>query len=342
MNNHTEGSSMKPTMQALVLSDAGPILEDAYPTPTLLPGEALIQMRLAGICATDLELWAGYKGGYRGILGHEFVGKVVAAPEQPTWIGRRVVGEINAGCGNCDLCRDGLGKHCRLRTSLGIVGRDGAFAEYLTLPIANLLPVPDDISDEQAVFTEPLAAALQLLEQYALRPSERVYVLGDGRLGLLVAQVLARTGADLVALGRTASKLAILAQRGIATARVDDAATLAQLLVHPAHLVVEVTGAPSGFVLARRLVRPGGTLALKSTFARGLADFDISSLVVDEITLLGSRCGPFAPALRLLSEQAIAVEPLIHARYPLNKAVAALTHARQKGVLKVLIEGAEV
>lgn len=330
---------MPDSMAALLLTDTGPVLEDAYPLPVLQAGEALIRMRLAGICATDLELCAGYKGGYRGVLGHEFVGEVVAAPDQPQWIGQRVVGQINIGCGRCDLCRAGAGKHCRARTALGIMGRDGAFADFLTLPVANLLPVPETVSDAQAVFVEPLAAALQLLEQIALRPSERVYVLGDGKLGLLVAQVLARTGADLVALGRTDAKLALLSDLGIATARVDDAAVLATLIDRPAHLVVEVTGSPAGFELARRLVRPGGTLALKSTFSHKLSQFDISSLVVDEITVLGSRCGPFAPALRLLADGAVVVEPLIHARYPLREGVAALEHAGRKGVLKVLIEG---
>jgi threonine dehydrogenase-like Zn-dependent dehydrogenase len=333
-----EKEPMHSTMRALLLTDYGPTLFPNYPIPQPAPGEALIRVQLAGICSTDLELTRGYKQGYRGILGHEFVGEVVAAPDHFHWIGQRVVGEINVGCGDCELCRRGLGKHCRARSSLGIFRRDGAFADYFTLPVANLLPVPDRVRDEAAVFAEPLAAALQLLEQYALRPSERVYVLGDGRLGLLVAQVLARTGADLTSLGRNDNKLAILAAQGIATARSDDPLALAALLDRPADLVVEVTGSPAGFDLARRLLRPGGALALKSTFAGGLADFDISALVVDEITLLGSRCGPFAPALRLLAEDAVVVEPLIHARYPLDEGLAALHHAGQKGVLKVLIE----
>ncbi len=325
-------------MRALLLTDDGPRLDTDYPTPQPIPGEALIRVRLAGVCATDLQLLAGYKEGYRGVLGHEFVGAVVDAPGHTEWVGRRVAGELNIGCGNCDLCQRGLGKHCRQRGSLGIVGRDGAFADYLTLPIANLHPLPDQLADEDAVFVEPLAAALQLLEQCHVRPDQRVYVLGDGRLGLLVAQVLARTGCALTALGRTPAKLAILAERGISTAATDDPATLTTLLARPADLVVEVTGSPDGFGLARRLVRPGGVLALKSTFAGGLANFDISSLVVDEITLLGSRCGPFPPAIRLLAEGAVTVRPLIHARYPLAEGVAALAHAGKKGVLKVLIE----
>lgn len=324
-------------MRALLLTDDGPRLVHDYPTPHPGPDEALIQVRLAGVCATDLQLLAGYKGGYRGVLGHEFVGEVVNAPGHPEWVGRRVAGELNIGCGHCELCRAGLGKHCRQRQSLGIIRRDGAFADFLTLPIANLHPLPTPLPDDHAVFVEPLAAALQLLEQYHLRPEQRAYVLGDGRLGLLVAQVLARTGCDLTAIGRTPAKLAILGQRGIATARSDQPDDLARLLARPADLVVEVTGSPDGFALARQLVRPGGTLALKSTFAAPLPAFDISALVVDEVTLLGSRCGPFAPAIRLLAEGAVDVASLIHARYRLNDGLAALAHAGQRGALKVLI-----
>ena len=324
-------------MRALLLTDDGPRLETNYPTPQPAPNEALIGVRLAGVCATDLQLLAGYKHGYRGVLGHEFVGEVVEAPGYTQWVGQRVAGELNIGCGHCDLCRRGLGKHCRQRQSLGIIRRDGAFADFLTLPIANLHPLPGGLPDAHAVFVEPLAAALQLLEQCHIRPDQRVYVLGDGRLGLLVAQVLARTGCDLIALGRTPAKLAILAERSIATARTDDPERLHELLAHPADLVVEVTGSPDGFGLARRLVRPGGVLALKSTFAADLPAFDISSLVVDEITLLGSRCGPFPPAIRLLAEGGVAVQPLIHACYSLDDGVAALEYAGRRGVLKVLI-----
>lgn len=325
-------------MRALLLTDDGPRLVHDYPIPRPGPNEALIQVRLAGVCATDLQLLAGYKGGYRGVLGHEFVGTVTGASGHPEWVGRRVAGELNIGCGQCDLCRAGLGKHCRRRQSLGIIRRDGVFADFLTLPLANLHPLPDSLPDEQAVFVEPLAAALQLLEQCHLRPDQRVYVLGDGRLGLLVAQVLARSGCDLTAIGRTPAKLAIVGARGIATARSDQPDDLARLLARPADLVVEVTGSPDGFALARQLVRPGGILALKSTFAAPLPAFDISALVVDEITLLGSRCGPFAPAIRLLAEGAVSVTPLIHARYGLDDGLAALAHAGQRGVLKVLIQ----
>ncbi len=343
-------------MRALTLTDSGPRLRSDYPTPQPSPQEALIRVRLAGICATDLELTRGYKGGFRGVLGHEFVGEIMAvgkkvalgdaaasstdsAPSAERWIGRRVVSDINIGCGACSLCTRGLGKHCPHRQTLGIINRDGAFAEYVTAPLANLYRVPDEVTDEQAVFTEPLAAALQILEQVHLTPSTRVIQLGDGRLGLLVAQALASTGCDLTVVGRSADKLAILAERGIDTRQVArDAAPDALDAFGQADVVVEATGSPSGFASARRLVRPGGTLVLKSTFASDLPRFDASGLVVDEITLVGSRCGPFAPALRLLRDGAVETAALIHARYSLEQGVEALEHAGRRGVLKVLID----
>jgi threonine dehydrogenase-like Zn-dependent dehydrogenase len=324
-------------MRALVLTDDGPQLYTDYPLPQPATGEALIRVRLAGVCATDLQLAAGYKGGYRGVLGHEFVGEVTAAPSDPAWVGSRVVGELNVGCGHCLLCRRGLRKHCRARQSLGIIGRDGAFADYLTLPLANLYTVPATLSDEQAVFCEPLAAALEILEQVHITPASRVFVVGDGRLGLLVAQVLALTGCDLTVLGRNPAKLAILTSLGIERTALVSPATLAGLAAHPADVVVEVTGSPGGFDQARRLVRPQGILLLKSTFAGSLPNFDASSLVVDEVTVVGSRCGPFLPALSLLAADRVQVTPLIHARFPLEDACVALHYAGQKGVLKVLI-----
>ncbi len=335
-------------MRALTLTDDGLRLRDDYPTPQPTPHEALIRVRLAGICATDLELTRGYKGGFRGVLGHEFVGEVVAvgdavaaSTEHEAWIGRRVVSDINIGCGACDLCARGLGKHCCQRQTLGIINRDGAFAEYVTAPLANLHAVPDSVTDEQAVFAEPLAAALQILEQLHLAPSTRVIQLGDGRLGLLIAQVLARSGCDLIVVGRNADKLALLAARGIDTYQAAREASHDALdTLGLADVVVEATGSPAGFASARRLVRPGGTLVLKSTFARDLDHFDASSLVVDEITLVGSRCGPFAPALRLLRDNAVDTVSLIHARYPLAQAVEALDHAGRRGVLKVLLDAA--
>jgi threonine dehydrogenase-like Zn-dependent dehydrogenase len=321
----------------LTLTDEGLRPRTDYPDPVLMADEALVRVRLAGVCATDLELMAGYQGGFRGVLGHEFVGEVVDAPEMPEWIGRRVVGEINIGCGDCALCRRGLGRHCRTRQVIGIHARDGAFAEYIAVPTANLHDVPETVDDETAVFTEPLAAALEILEQVHIEPDSVVVVVGDGRLGLLCAQALALTGCKLTMVGRHAAKLAHLqGMRGVRTLLADPA-TLTALADEPADVVVEATGSPDGFALARRLVRPAGTLVMKSTYAGGLANFDVSRLVVDEVSVVGSRCGPFAPALRLLEQGLISVKPLIEARYGLERAVEAIEYAGRKGVLKVVI-----
>ena len=324
------------TMRAAFVQNGALTLRTDYPAPTPHGDEALLRVRLAGVCATDIELLRGYKGGFRGVLGHEFVGEVVAAPADPTWEGRRVVGEINVGCGQCSLCQRGLGKHCRQRTSLGIIGRDGAFADYTLLPVENLHAVPDHVSDEAAVFAEPLAAAYELLEQATIGPGQRVTVLGDGRLGLLCAFVLAQTGCDLTVIGRNPEKLALLAGTG-ARIVLSSPDTLDQLASDPADIVVDATGAREGFFTALRLVRPLGALMLKSTFADRLEAFDLSHLVVDEITIIGSRCGPFAPALAALASGAIDPRPLIHAEYSLDEAAQAIAHARAKGVLKVLI-----
>ena len=309
--------------------EAGEVrLRRDLPPPEPAAGEARVRVLVAGICNTDLELVRGYYP-FRGVLGHEFVGRVETGPGD--WVGRRVVGEINAVCGACRHCRAGRPTHCAQRTVLGIAGRDGAFADYLTLPVANLHRVPDDLPDDRAVFTEPLAAALEIREQVAIAPGGRVVVVGDGKLGLLVAQVLAQTGCDLLAVGRHRAKLELLARRGIATGTGAD--------VEPGafDLAVDCTGDPSGFALARRALRPRGTLVMKSTYA-GELTIDASSLVVDEITLVGSRCGPFAPALDLLAAGAVEVEALIDARYPLAEAEAALAHARRRGALKVLLD----
>lgn len=328
-------------MQALVLTAAGLELQVERPLPSPVEDEALIAVHLAGVCATDIELTRGYKGGFRGILGHEFVGAVAAAPAHPHLVGQRVVGEINIGCGKCDLCRRGLGKHCRQRTAIGIQGRDGAFAEYITLPVANLQTVPPVVSDEQAVFAEPLAAAFEILEQVAIGSGMRVVVQGDGRMGLLCAWVLAATGCDLTVIRRHPEKLALAAADGrVRTAVVSDE-LYARLHADPADVVVEVTGSPRGFEAALNLVRPQGVLVLKSTFAEKLAQFDVSRLVVDEISLVGSRCGPFDKAVAALAAGQIDVLPLISGRYPLSNGLHAFAHAGEKGVIKVLIDPRE-
>ncbi len=315
-------------MLALWLENKTPAVRDiAAPTPP--PGEALVRVLKAGVCNTDLELTRGYYP-YTGVLGHEFVGVIESEGERR---GQRVVGEINAtppGC-DCPPCRRGDRTHCERRTVLGIVRRHGAFAEYLTLPFENLHIVPESVSDDEAVFTEPLAAAFEVLEQVRIGPDDRVYVVGDGKLGLLCAQALALTGCQLITIGKHADKLTLLARRGLRTA------TLAELPAQRADFVVECTGSPAGFELACSLTRPRGTLIMKSTYADSLT-VDMSRLVVDEITVIGSRCGPFERALRALAKREVEVASLIHARYPLRDATAALAHAQRPGVLKVLLE----
>jgi threonine dehydrogenase-like Zn-dependent dehydrogenase len=306
-------------------------LVEEYPDPQPLPDEVRIRPMLAGICNTDLEILRGYAD-FRGVLGHEFVG-VVDQAEDPNLVGRRVVGEINASCGVCATCRAGRPTHCPDCTVLGIRGRDGVLAEYFCLPTAILHFVPDGIPDEAAVFVEPLAAACEVLEQVHVHPSDRVAVLGDGKLGLLVAQVLALTGCRLTAIGRHPEKLAILAAKGIPT-QVGDKG-----LDESMDMVVECTGHAEGFETARRLVRPRGVLVLKSTY-HGSVQADLSRLVVDEVHVIGSRCGPFPPALRLLAQKLVDVTSLIEAEYPLAEALAALEHAGQRGALKVLVRGA--
>lgn len=318
-------------MKALWLREGRLEIRDVAP-PEPARGEAVVQVRLAGICNTDLELLRGYRA-LDGIPGHEFVGVVESAPSAPEWVGRRVVGEINAVCGACAACRAGRRTHCESRTVLGIRGRHGAFAEKLTLPIENLHAVPAEVPDEAAVFVEPLAAALEVQEQAPVANGERVVVIGDGKLGQLVARTLALTDCDLLVIGRHAEKLALL-PRGLRTL---DARAQPLPAGRPADLVVECTGNAEGLDLALQLVRPRGRVVLKSTY-RGDARLDISGVVVDEIALLGSRCGPFPPALALLGRGAVDVGPLVHARYPLAEAPAAFERATRPGVLKVLIE----
>jgi threonine dehydrogenase-like Zn-dependent dehydrogenase len=312
----------------LWFADGKLALRQNIPVPDPPPGEALVRVLVAGICNTDLELVRGYYP-FTGILGHEFVGIVERGPAH--LVGRRVVGEINASCGVCDTCRAGRRSHCPSRTVLGIVNRDGAFAEHLVLPRENLHLVPDEVSDDAAVFTEPLAAALEIQEQVEIGPGDRVLVFGDGKLGQLIAQTLALTECELLVAGRHLEKLKLLQARGIATAP-------PQVLRDGAFdIAIECTGSSEGFSLARRALRPRGTLVLKSTYA-GRLEVDASSLVVDEITLVGSRCGPFDKALKLLSEKRVDIAPLVQARYPLRDAVAAFEHAGRPGMLKVVVE----
>jgi threonine dehydrogenase-like Zn-dependent dehydrogenase len=313
-------------MQALWLEKQQIELRDV-PRPDW-PGEALVHIQRAGICSTDLELIKGYYP-YSGILGHEFVGKVINAPD-PAWIGERVVGEINAVCGACESCTAGRPTHCENRTVLGIVNRDGVFAEYTTLPLANLHRVPDSVPDEAAVFTEPVAAALEIQQQVQIKPDSGVLLIGAGRLGQLIAQTLALTGCNLRVVARHSRQKELLSARGIDLMAEDE------IQARKWDLVVEATGSSEGFDLARRAVRPRGTIVLKSTY-KGNMEINFSSIVVDEITLLGSRCGPFEPALRLLESGAIDPTVLISAEYELKGSVKAFEHAAQPGALKILL-----
>jgi len=316
-------------MRALHLGKTLTLRED-YAAPTPPSGEALVRVRLAGVCNTDLELVRGYMS-FRGVPGHEFVGEVVQCDSAPEWIGQRVVGEINAACGQCETCRAGRPTHCPHRTTLGIAGRDGAFAEYLCLPIANLHRVPENVPDEAAVFVEPLAAACEITQAIHIRPTDRVAVLGDGKLGLLCAQVLQLTGCDLLVIGHHEESLEILRRRGIQTTR------RADIPMSAYDVVVEATGTPEGFATARQLVRPRGTIVLKSTY-HGAVDANLTRVVVDEVTLAGSRCGPFEPALRLLAQNLVEVMPLIQGHLRLSEGLAAFERAGQRGTLKILIE----
>ena len=317
-------------MNALWLENHKFSFRKDVPVPVPQPGEALVRVRLAGICSTDLELVKGYLP-FTGIPGHEFVGDVISAPEGAgDWSGRRVVGDINLTCGTCEQCLSGRSTHCSKRTVLGILNHDGAFTEFLSLPVINLHQVPDSVTDEAAVFTEPLAAALEIQQQVHIHPDDRVLVIGAGRLGLLIAETLSLTGCDLKAVTRHERQRKLLTGRGICSIREED------IPEGKMDVVVEATGSPAGFLLARKAVRPRGTIVFKSTY-KGEHKADFSSLVVEEITLVGSRCGPFLPALRLLKKKKVDPAALIDARYPLSDGIRAMEHASRPGVLKVLL-----
>lgn len=305
------------------------------PPPRPAPGEALIRVILAGICNTDLEITQGYMG-FQGVLGHEFVGRVESC-EDPAWVGKRVVGEINLPCRECRFCRAGLGNHCPFRAVLGILHKDGCFAECLTLPIANLHAVPDAVPDEQAVFVEPLAAALEILEQVPAQNFQQCVVLGDGKLGQLVARALNPHCKCLVVVGKHENKLKLLQQVGIETRSLVALTARLPAAEDKPDLVIEATGSPAGLSLALQLIRPRGTLVLKSTF-HGQANLNLTPMVVDEVTLVGSRCGPFAKAIALLASGRLNLRPLLSEMMPLEKGVAAIARARDKNVLKIILK----
>jgi threonine dehydrogenase-like Zn-dependent dehydrogenase len=302
------------------------MVQESRPAPNPGDGEVLVRVRCAGICETDLQLIKGYMG-FRGVLGHEFVGVAESGP----MAGRRVVGEINCACWTCATCRRGLHTHCPNRTVLGILNHDGAFADLIAVPQRNLHAVPDSLSDEIAVFTEPVAAAFQIPAQVPIRTQDRIIVLGDGRLGNLCGQVLARLSNHVLVIGKHPQKLTLLKTFGLSTALVSE-----PLDERSADIVVDCTGSETGLPTALKLVRPRGTIVLKTTVA-GTQTLAWAPFVIDEVTLVGSRCGPFDQAITALENGEVNVQPLISERFDLSKGIEALDRAQAKSVLKVLL-----
>ena len=317
-------------MKAIVFDGKLKNVKD-YPTPGPGKGEALIRVHCAGICNTDLEIIKGYLG-FRGVMGHEFVGVIKKANGKAQHlVGKRVVGEINCGCGVCYYCLKGLQKHCPHRTTIGIAGKDCVFSEYVTLPAGNLWEVPDNVTDEEAVFIEPLAAAFEITKQVNIRPTDKILVLGDGKLGILSALVLNLTQAVVTLVGKHENKLRIAREQYINTVMLKKLEVAKQYDV-----VVEATGSAEGIDLALRLIKPRGTIILKTTVAQSRA-MNLAPVVIDEVQVVGSRCGPFEPALRALSRRLINVKPLITAIYKVDESIEAFARAAQKESLKVII-----
>ena len=321
-------------MRALYFDGKTVKFRQAHPDPTAGAGEVLVRVRVAGICQTDYEIARGYMG-FQGVLGHEFAGIVskLGPGVDPQWLGKRVCGEINCICGKCEMCGRGLSSHCFQRTVIGIVKRDGAFADLICLPARNLHAIPDHVTDEEAVFVEPLAAAYQVLRQVKVEKHTRVTVLGDGRLGQLVAQVMARTGCTLMLVGRHVQKLAVAERRtggGILTAV--DGELVAR---RDQDLVIDCTGRAEGLIRALALVRPRGTVVLKTTVEKSIP-INLAPVVIDEVTILGSRCGPFADAIGALARREVDVLPLISRRVKLEQAEGLFGVGRAEG-LKTLI-----
>ncbi|MEK7724065.1 MAG: alcohol dehydrogenase catalytic domain-containing protein [Acidobacteriota bacterium] len=293
--------------------------------------EAIIRVTKSGICNTDLEIIRGYAG-FSGTIGHEFVG-IVEESNDKNWLGKRVVGEINAGCGICELCQSGDSRHCPNRTVLGIHGRDGAHAEFVTLPNVNLLEVPENVTDEQAVFTEPLAAAYGILEQVSVSPETRIAIIGDGKLGILCAQAMALASKNTFLIGKHKDKMSVAEGKGVEGILLEDVPKLNRDF----EVVVEASGSESGFATALDLLKPRGKLVLKSTF-QGKTNLEMWRVVVDEITIVGSRCGRFAAALELLRDNKVDVESFISEEFSLEKGIEAIEKAQQKGAMKILLK----
>ncbi|MEX2216197.1 MAG: alcohol dehydrogenase catalytic domain-containing protein [Phycisphaeraceae bacterium] len=326
-------------MRALIFDGNKPklITDHNAPRPSQAGfGEAVIRPLRMGICATDLEICKGYMG-FTGVLGHEFVGIVeeCSGKQAKKWVGKRVVGSINCVCGKCDMCRKGLREHCRRRTVLGIDGKDGCFAEKFTLPVVNLFEVPESVDDDHAVFTEPLAAAYQILRQLTIEGRPFITVLGDGRLGLLCAQVMSQLNATVRLVGKHSAKIALCEKWGVKHRLLEDVGLRADQ-----DIVVDCTGSPDGLVTAMKMVRPRGKIVMKTTVAprEDRPMVDLSPIVINEIEVIGSRCGPFDDALSALAAEKIDVVSLISKRMKLSEGIDALKQARGKGVVKVLLE----
>ncbi len=315
-------------MRGIVFDGQHLRMESELPFPSVESDQSLLQMRRAGICNTDLEIVKGYMG-FTGVLGHEFVAQVLTGPDE--LVGRRVVGEINVACQACEQCRQGVPSQCYHRTTVGIDRHPGAFADYLALATRNLLVVPDSVTDDQAVFVEPLAAALQILEAVHISPRDRVVLIGAGKLGLLCAQVIRLLGVDLTVIVRRERPAQLLDRWGIAHESPDG------LAPRCADVVIDCTGTESGFASALDLIKPRGVLVLKSTYA-GLPQANLTRIAVDEVRVVGSRCGPFPAALRLLADGLIDCESMIDKRYSLADGLAAFEAASQAGALKIMLE----
>jgi threonine dehydrogenase-like Zn-dependent dehydrogenase len=314
-------------MKAIFWDGHAVSLDSSYPPPVPDQETAIIKVHLAGICSTDLEIFRGYMN-FRGVPGHEFVGSVQHGPEK--WLGKRVVGEINLGCGHCEYCARDLSRHCPNRTVMGILNADGAFAEAVAVRLENLHLVPDSINDEQAVFTEPLAAAFEILQQIQVSTGDEILILGDGKLGNLCAQVLRLTGAKVTALGKHQDKLDLIKRTGVRTMLLNN--WKPRLF----DVVVEATGSAAGLELAISAVRPRGTLVLKSTVAEA-HQVSLAPVVINEINLIGSRCGVFPDALEAYAAGHISVAPLIEQVYPLEQAIEGIQHAGRPGARKILL-----
>ena len=318
-------------MKAVIFDETLKYVED-YKKPTPKQGEALIKVTYGGVCNTDKEITKGYMG-YKGILGHEFTGVVEEInDEDKTLLGKRVVGEINLGCKNCEWCAKNLERHCPNRSTLGILAKDGCFAEYVTLPLSNLIEIPENVPDEQAVFVEPLAAGLEILEQMHIQPCQKVMVLGDGKLGLLTALALNACGLDVLIVGKHQNKLDIAKNQGVKTQLLSEFEQAPKFDV-----VVEATGSITGFETSVNCVKPRGTLVLKSTIAAS-KELNLAPIVINEITILGSRCGRFEPAMRLIASGKIDFSQMISKIYPIEQAIKAFDANNEKDTIKILLK----